>query len=154
MSRSPIPLEQVRVGEPCPADWEAMRGDERVRFCEGCRRHVHNLSAMTRDEAERLVCEAAGRLCVRFQPSPAGGVLTLDYQKARPHARRRFWGLLGVGGAVAAWASYAIAGRMRPAPPPPPMLMGVMVACPAPTPAPPVPEQLGDNSANAPDAPP
>jgi hypothetical protein len=130
-------LNQIGVRQPCTADWDAMRGDERVRFCEGCQRHVHNLSAMPREEAERLICEAAGRLCVRFAQSASGEVLTLNYQEAKPHARRRFWGLLGIGGVLAAGASYAVADRLRPAPPPAPpptatrMMMGDIV-CPVP----------------------
>ena len=61
MSRT-MPLEVIRVDEPCKADWDAMTGDAARRFCAGCQKHVHNLSAMPREEAERLVCESAGRL--------------------------------------------------------------------------------------------
>ncbi len=40
------------ISKPCPADWDAMTGDAKRRFCEHCRLHVHNLTAM--DEAERV----------------------------------------------------------------------------------------------------
>ena len=56
-----IPLEVIDIPDPCPVDWNDMRGDERVRFCRHCALHVYNLSAMTRDAAERLVAEREWR---------------------------------------------------------------------------------------------
>ena len=41
-------LEDVRVASPCNASWDAMKGDDRVRFCGECQKNVYNLSAMTR----------------------------------------------------------------------------------------------------------
>src|SRR2546423_14529711 len=70
------PLEHVRVAAPCPASWERMAGDERVRFCNQCNLHVYNLSGMTRGEAETLVTNAEGRLCVRFYRRTDGSILT------------------------------------------------------------------------------
>lgn len=56
MSQLRVPLEVLRVQTPCTEDWARMSGDARRRYCAGCGLHVHNLSAMTRGEAERLVC--------------------------------------------------------------------------------------------------
>src|SRR4051812_1868601 len=98
MSSQSIPLDVIRVDEPCPASWERMRGDAQIRFCEGCGKHVHNLSAMTRDQATDLVerCAAAGELCVRFSRSAEGVVETLDYRRAPLRRGRgwRFWAAL------------------------------------------------------------
>ena len=69
-------LEQIRIAEPCNAWWDQMQGDERVRFCGECRKNVYNLSAMSRAEAEALVFETEGRLCVRFYRRRDGTVLT------------------------------------------------------------------------------
>ena len=69
-------LDRVRVAAPCSADWKEMRGDERVRFCDRCSLNVYNLSAMTRREAERLVVQSEGRLCVRFYRRKDGTILT------------------------------------------------------------------------------
>ena len=55
-----------------------MDGDERVRFCRECNRNVYNLSAMTEREAQRVVAEREGRLCVRFYQRRDGTVLTSD----------------------------------------------------------------------------
>ncbi len=71
-------LGAVRVASPCKASWEQMQGDERVRHCEACKKHVYNLSGMTRSEAEALVTGAEGKLCVRFYRRPDGTMLTQD----------------------------------------------------------------------------
>jgi ankyrin repeat protein len=69
-------LDRVTIPEPCDADWEAMTGNDEVRFCEHCRLHVHNLSTMTRRDAMRFVTESQGRVCLRFIQRPDGGPLT------------------------------------------------------------------------------
>jgi hypothetical protein len=97
MDTKNIPLEVLRVREPCSADWDSMQGAGAVRFCGHCQKNVYNLSAMPREEAERIVCEKAGNLCARFATDAAGAVITLDYQAAK--RRRRgwpFWSVLGV----------------------------------------------------------
>jgi hypothetical protein len=71
-------LQQIRVAAPCPARWEAMQGDEQVRFCAGCEKHVYNLSAMNAAEAAELVDAHEGRLCVRFFRRDDGTMLTND----------------------------------------------------------------------------
>ena len=72
------PLGSVKIASPCSADWNEMYGDERKRFCGQCRLNVYNLSAMSRDEAERFVASAEGRLCVRFYRRADGTILTQD----------------------------------------------------------------------------
>ena len=71
-----IPLEQIKIASPCPANWDEMTGTEQVRFCLGCRKNVYNLSEMTRNEAQALVEEKEGRLCVRFYTRADGTMLT------------------------------------------------------------------------------
>lgn len=79
MNRSLRPtLERLRVSSPCKADWDAMTGNSEVRFCEHCSKHVHDLSAMTRREAEQLVAESNGRLCIRYRRSSDNRVITKD----------------------------------------------------------------------------
>lgn len=59
-------LDRVSVEKPCTADWEKMFGNDEVRFCEHCVKQVHNLSAMTRKDAERLIKKSNGDLCIRY----------------------------------------------------------------------------------------
>jgi len=53
-----------------------MDGDARTRHCQLCKLNVYNLSGMTRPEAEKLVKEKEGNLCVRFYRRTDGTVLT------------------------------------------------------------------------------
>src|SRR5919197_4707429 len=76
MAKFTNPLDGVRVAAPCPADWEKMAGDERMRYCGQCNLHVYNLSGMTRKEAEALITNTEGRLCVRFYRRADGTILT------------------------------------------------------------------------------
>jgi len=78
MSRFYSPLENVRIASPCSADWDSMYGDDQKRFCKECKLNVYNLSGMTREDAERLVTNADGRLCVRFYKRPDGTIITQD----------------------------------------------------------------------------
>lgn len=65
-------LKNVTIPTPCNADWNSMVGNDKVRFCEHCSLQVHNLSALTRNQAERLVAQSNGRLCVRYHQDPTG----------------------------------------------------------------------------------
>jgi hypothetical protein len=78
MSRFESPLDNLRVASPCPADWNAMQGDDRKRFCGECKLNVYNLSGMTRYDAEHLLRMSEGRLCVRYFNRSDGTVLTKD----------------------------------------------------------------------------
>jgi hypothetical protein len=76
MPRFTSKLDNVRVAAPCPANWDSMYGNERVRFCGECQLNVYNLSAMSRAEAEQLVGQAEGRLCVRYYRRGDGSIIT------------------------------------------------------------------------------
>lgn len=71
-------LSRMRVASPCPASWEAMEGDGRVRFCRLCDLHVYNVSELTRAEAESLVARTEGRLCARLYRRADGEAVGLD----------------------------------------------------------------------------
>jgi hypothetical protein len=71
-------LENARIGTPCAAKWDAMAGDARVRFCEACGMNVYNLSALPRAEAESLLAEREGRICIRLYTRADGTVMTAD----------------------------------------------------------------------------
>jgi len=85
------PLDNIRVASPCSADWDEMYGDDRKRFCGDCKLNVYNLSGMTRDEAEALVINAEGRLCVRYYKRADGSIITQDcpvgWAKVKQRAR-------------------------------------------------------------------
>ena len=119
-------LDVIEIRTPCPADWEQMAGDDAKRFCQHCQKHVHNLSAMPADGAERLVCESAGKLCVRFARDGSGKVLTLDYRGTT--SRRwtwKVWTLIAlVGATITASVQAVIFGKKAVVPAPPTVVMG------------------------------
>ena len=128
MNDSRLELKIIRVAAPCEKAWEQMAGDDKIRFCDHCQKHVHNLSAMNLNEAHRLTCQAAGSVCVLFEKSPDGRVLTLDYKPAVPR-KRWFWPstIAASIGAIAAAAGIWIHGQ-KPAPPPSTIVVGALPA--------------------------
>ena len=72
------PLNNIKIASPCSADWNAMSGDHKKRFCGECKLNVYNLSGMSKAEAENLIIETEGRLCVRFYSRADGTILTQD----------------------------------------------------------------------------
>ncbi len=116
-TKVPLPLlDRVGVASPCHARWEDMTGDERTRHCAECNLRVHNISAMTRDDAEALLRASAGdRLCIRLYRRTDGTILTQDcpvgLARVRVAARRAvakvaaLIGLMGIAGVAAAETS-------------------------------------------------
>jgi hypothetical protein len=41
-------LNDLRIASPCPASWAAMRGDDRVRYCDTSARQVYDISGYNR----------------------------------------------------------------------------------------------------------
>jgi hypothetical protein len=78
MAKFDNPLNNLKVASPCSQDWNAMIGTDRKRYCGECKLNVFNLSGMSRAEAENLIMNAEGRLCVRFYQRADGSVLTED----------------------------------------------------------------------------
>jgi len=90
IEHDPTPLEKLRIANPCAARWEAMEGDDRVRFCGTCKKNVYNLSALQRSEAEALVAQHEGKMCATFFRRADGTVLTADCPVGRRKTRVRF----------------------------------------------------------------
>ena len=78
MRKYTSPLTNLKVASPCSQDWEAMIGNERKRYCGECKLNVYNLSGMSKVEAENLLDNADGRVCVRFYQRADGTVITQD----------------------------------------------------------------------------
>lgn len=137
-------LGQIQIASPCKADWDSMTGDEKARFCGQCSKNVYNLSEMSKGEAEKLILEKEGKLCVRFYRRADGTVLTEDcpvglrtlrngYRKLSAIAAALFSFVLGISSAKA--DDKTGTPPMMGAPLPPERLMGEMVAIPRETPS-------------------
>lgn len=137
-----IPLEALEIASPCKADWDAMAGDNRVRFCGSCHKNVYDFSQMSRAEAQSLLLEKEGNLCARLHRRADGTVITSDCPIGTTPPRRPLW---WVGAAVSALlAAFAgLTGRPVQAKPfsalpvsnpPTSMVAGGLVAYPMPSP--------------------
>lgn len=109
-------LDVIDVASPCHVAWESMQGDDRVRHCSQCRLNVYNLSDMRRGDAEALVREHEGRLCVRFFRRADGTVLTRDCPWGLRAVRQRMARMVAAAAALVGLISITAAfGRSKPA---------------------------------------
>lgn len=103
---------RLPIAAPCDADWNAMPGTETRRFCTHCRKHVHDLSALSEHEAHALL-RTQGRLCVQYRTDAAGYILFQpeggEVRPARPRA--------GHASAVSVAAAAAVLAACEPAQP-------------------------------------
>src|SRR5687767_1367811 len=90
MNKPLVSLDLIQIATPCHVSWDAMKGDDRTRFCGQCQLNVYNLSEMPREEAEKLILQREGRLCVRFYRRHDGTVLTRDCPVGVRALRQRF----------------------------------------------------------------
>ena len=75
--RSHLPLlNSTEITAPCPMSWANMKGGNTRRYCDACELHVHDLSAMTAQEAETLLQTYQGELCVRYTQNHDGRIIT------------------------------------------------------------------------------
>jgi hypothetical protein len=66
-----------------------MVGDDRVRFCSKCAKNVYNVIALTREEAENVIREHDGQVCMRLYQRKDGTILTADCPVGTKRRRRR-----------------------------------------------------------------
>ena len=99
--------DQIHIPTPCHEDWDAMRPEGARRFCDSCTQHVHDLSAMTHDEAQALM-DSGDDVCVRFAQRPDGELVhrpEVRHVQAAPRVARRRGGWLRRAAAAALGAT-------------------------------------------------
>ena len=113
MNKPELPFK-IKIATPALRAGEDMGGDDRVRFCDHCRKNVYNLSAMTARDATALLEAKGGNLCARMFQRADGTILTEDC----PVGVARYWGRLKalVAGGVATIlvgcaSAFTISGR-------------------------------------------
>lgn len=82
-------VNRLRVASPCPANWQRMSGDDRIRFCDLCNLQVYNISQMTRKEIETLFANTEGRICARLFRRIDGTIITKDCPMGLRAVRQR-----------------------------------------------------------------
>ena len=95
MRKCDSPLDHISVAAPCNVGWDNMVGTERVRFCGECSLNVYNLSAMTKNEAELLISQTEGMLCVRYYRRADGTILTKNCPVGVQALKRRLSRIAG-----------------------------------------------------------
>jgi len=87
-----ITVDELRIASPCQsAEWADMKGgDDRARLCLTCDKNVYNLSLMTLDEANDLIREKEGKLCIELYRRFDGTVLTADCPVGLRTIRRQY----------------------------------------------------------------
>lgn len=71
-------LDQLQVATPCDMSWDAMRGNDKARFCDACQKHVYNFAAMTTEEGLALITQNEGGFCGRLTRRSDGMLMTAD----------------------------------------------------------------------------
>ncbi len=114
MTDQKSPLVNLRVANPCPAIWNEMRGDDRVRFCGECKLNVYNISGMSTFDAEELLRKSEGRLCVRYYQRTDGRIMTADCPRGLVAARLKLARVVAItAGMVISGFGYAIQHEKR-----------------------------------------
>ena len=104
MSEDFVSIHEVKIASPCTASWEQMMGNEQVRFCDQCEKNVYNLSSMSPRQAEALIRQKEGQLCVRLYRRRDGTVLTDNCPVGFRAARR--WLVARVGAVAAVFLAF------------------------------------------------
>jgi Carboxypeptidase regulatory-like domain len=73
-------LDSIEVPKPCDKSWNEMIGGDVSRFCLHCEKEIYNISAMTHQEAKKLLFQSKERVCIRMEREPDGRIKTLKKQ--------------------------------------------------------------------------
>src|SRR6476620_10207527 len=98
--------KRFEITSPCTEDWDAMIGNDRIRFCSHCQRSVHDLSQLNQKQIRRLILKSKGRLCVRYsitnpRPITPNRVLHKIGRRTSMIAASAFSATLGLSSAMA-----------------------------------------------------
>jgi hypothetical protein len=93
----------VSFPKPCSESWDTMRPLGCNRFCDRCKKTIHDLSQLTVHEVEELA--SSGEICVRAEVGPGGSVRV----KQAGRATRRMLATVGASVAILAVSAPATA---------------------------------------------
>ena len=65
-----ITLHDLHIPEPCAKNWHEMQGDDKKRFCDFCKKHVHNVTDMPESEFRQLMKANNGKACITIEQKP------------------------------------------------------------------------------------
>lgn len=100
---------KVTLPNPCSEPWEGMTPAGCNRHCASCDKIIHDLSALTIDEAEALL-EGSEEVCVRARVGKGGVIELADAARGR----RRMIAAVGASMALATAACQTVPAEERP----------------------------------------
>jgi hypothetical protein len=98
-------LKQYAIPIPCPMNWNQMDGDQSNRYCAACGKHVHDLTAMTPEEAAGLIRFEPAGFCGRAYANDEGMLATSANQGLPPRTRPLQFTIRSIMGVVAGVAA-------------------------------------------------
>jgi hypothetical protein len=119
-------LNEISIPSPCPMDWNGMSGDDGVRYCDSCGKHVHDLAAMIPVEVRTLFETQGGDVCGRLTRMSEGAWLTAESPVGILPSRKPWqFNIRSLMGVIAGFATTMGIARLfsddsSPPPPPPP----------------------------------
>lgn len=105
-------VHDLQIATPCKANWDQMVGDDCKRYCSLCNLNVYNVSAMTLAEAEALIIDNEGNVCLRLYRRSDGTVMTKDCpiglaDKLKRRLALSFAGIASICAVVFGWMQFA-----------------------------------------------
>lgn len=134
-------VDDARISSPCDEDWDRMHpaADGSRRFCDRCRKDVHDLSALGPEQARALLAGATQPICISYEHREGELVFAPPRSNLVPLARLARAASLSLALAACDGNEPEIAGEIVDEP----LLIeqeGVRVEIPARPPAPPPPQ--------------
>ena len=100
-------IHKLRIVQPCDVSWESMRGSDKARFCDHCKKRVYNFSAM--DELEIVDCLRTNEegVCAQIRRSHDGKIVTKSRGRRLRGLQFSLFSLLAVMTAAATFLGFS-----------------------------------------------
>lgn len=97
-------LNLIEIPKPCEVPWASMQGNDRVRFCGQCSKNVYNISAMSEEQAMKLLIDSEGKVCISMLKRADGTIVSDNCPPILRPVRNSFRRLAAVCAAFTAFA--------------------------------------------------
>lgn len=81
-------VDRLKIDFPCTADWNQMRGNERIRYCEECNKYVYDFARLPRRQVEEMMAASPGRICAKLTYKNNSLVFLDSKPRPRPESHR------------------------------------------------------------------
>lgn len=88
-------LDRICIAMPCSMDWDSMQGNDEVRLCGGCNKNVYNISAMSKQRAEKILSNTE-KPCLHIIRKQDGSIVTDECPNWLKPIRRTWKNCIGI----------------------------------------------------------